>query len=106
MFGLFDNNIGLHKNRIIMRPAIEHIEIITNGSLFELAFSALHHMLHRSLFALGRAAYSVVESQVQHFSNAVFSLPVYKSTEFTLFSLQRFFFFDLLNLISPTPQLE
>jgi len=94
MFGLFDNNIGLHKNRIIMRPAIEHIEIITNGSLFDLAFSALHHMLHRSLFALGRAAYSVLESQVQHFSNASFSSPSYKYTEFTLFSLQNSFLFD------------
>jgi len=106
MFGLFDNNIGLHKNRIIMRPAIEHIEIITNGSLFDLAFSALHHMLHRSLFALGRAAYSVLDSQVQHFSNALFSLPSYKYTEFILFSLQNSFLFDLINLVTRTPQVE
>lgn len=62
MFGLFDNNIGLHKNRIILRPAIEHIEIVTNGSLFELAFSALHHLLHRSLFAIGRIALIVTHS--------------------------------------------
>jgi len=103
MFGLFDNNIGLHKNRIIMRPAIEHIEIVTNNSLFELAFSAFHHMLHRSIFALGRVAYSVLESQFQHFYQSVISVINSYFLNSPSFSVQNPFFFDLLDLLAHTP---
>ena len=100
MFGLFDNNIGLHKTRIIMRPAIEHIEIITDKSLFELAFSAFHHLLHRSIFALGRLALFVAKSQLNHFYNSFISW--FDLSSYNLFSLsfQTTSLVDIFNLLT------
>lgn len=47
--GVMDNNIGLHKNRQVIRPKYEHPSIITSGSLSEFVFTFLYSLASRSI---------------------------------------------------------
>lgn len=58
MFGVMDNNMGLHKERSFIRPQTTHPEIQTNGSMFDFAFSALYSISSRSILVLIRGIFS------------------------------------------------
>lgn len=60
MFGLMDNNIGIHKERLAVRPVTVHVEIVTNGTLSEFAFSVFHNLANRSILVFVRSAVIVI----------------------------------------------
>lgn len=62
MFGVMDNNMGFHKERLALRPTTSHPEIKTDGSMFEFVFSSFYSMSSRSILVLARGVFMTLES--------------------------------------------
>jgi len=62
MFGVMDNNMGFHKERLALRPTTSHPVIKTDGSMFEFVFSSFYSMSSRSILVLARGVFMTLES--------------------------------------------
>lgn len=54
MFGVMDNNMGFHKERLSIRPQTTHPEIKTDESMLDFVFSTFHSIASRSILVLIR----------------------------------------------------
>jgi heme/copper-type cytochrome/quinol oxidase subunit 1 len=69
MFGVMDNNMGFHKERLSLRPTTSHPEIKTDGSMFEFVFSSFYSMSSRSILVFVRGVLSTFESFTTRFAS-------------------------------------
>jgi hypothetical protein len=70
MFGVMDNNMGFHKERLALRPTTSHPEIKTDGSMFEFVFSSFYSMSSRSILVLARGVFMTLESFTDRLINS------------------------------------
>ena len=78
MFGLMDNNMGIHKERLAVRPVTVHVEIVTNGTLSEFAFSVFHNLANRSILVFVRSAVIVITEVSERWFNAAIYILSFK----------------------------
>lgn len=71
MFGLMDNNIGFHKERLALRPQLNHPEINTADSLVNFFLSAFNSICSRSVLVLVRGLISTMNDFISRFASVV-----------------------------------
>lgn len=100
MFGLMDNNMGFHKERIALRPVTLHPIIKTDGSMFEFVFSSFYSMMSRSILVLLRGLLSTLQSFSARIFNSFNSSLGTNFSNFELLSSSNLLISFFSNLIS------
>jgi len=104
MFGVMDNNMGFHKERLALRPTTSHPVIKTDGSMFEFVFSSFYSMSSRSILVLARGVFMTLESFTNRLTTSFTNTRDYNQSYNSFSSLSigtslTVFFGNLINVI-------